>query len=63
MRTVKKLGENKYVIYDTELKRIMTIEMTRDEAYSHLLRATWEDHASYLLDAADERYTAYMMEL
>jgi hypothetical protein len=56
MRLVKKLGPDRYIEYDSESGRIWTVEMTRNELYSHLLRGTWEDNALYLVEKADREY-------
>ena len=56
MRLLKKLGPDRYIEYDEESGRILTVEMTKDELYSHLLRAIWEDKASYLIKEADKNY-------
>lgn len=56
MRLVKKLGPDRYIEHDSDSGRIMTVEMTRNELYSHLLRGTWEDMASFLVEDADRKY-------
>lgn len=56
MRIPKKLGPDRYIEYDSESGRILTIEMTRNELYSHLLRGTWEDMAIFLIEDADKNY-------
>jgi len=56
MRILKKLGPDRYIEYDEESGRILTVEMTRNETYSFRLRAQVDDLAIAAVEAADREY-------
>lgn len=56
MRIVKKLGTDRYIEYDSESGRILTVEMTRNEYYSYRLKFQVDDLALAAIEAADREY-------
>lgn len=56
MRIVKKLGTDRYIEYDSESGRILTVEMTRNEYYSYRLKFQVDDLALAAIEAADKEY-------
>lgn len=57
MRILKKLGPDKYAEFDDESNRQLTVEMTREEAYSYRLKFQVDDLASWAVESADIEFS------
>lgn len=56
MRILKKLGPDRFIEYDSETGRILTVEMTRSEVYSFRLKFQVDDLALGAIEIAESEY-------